>query len=192
MQEIDRNLQSFLDLQKQELGRLLGNIKGRTEELRTLARRNAVDVINIGTRLNQVKERIPGFFKKWCEDNIPMCYHQIWVYMRIATKFSSKNIDADALAKIPLSALEILCSSSTTEEAIQQVLQLVENGEKITIGLVEKVKAESAGTPQKCYHNRLPAPIVSKLKLICSEFPPELVMEKLNELERELRKVSNK
>ena len=188
MQKVDRNLEAFLELQKQELARLLKAIHARKEELKTLARRNALDVIKIGTRLNQVKERIPGFFKQWCENNVPMSYHQIWVYMRIATKFGASGIDADILTKIPLSALEILCSPSTTEEAIQEVLELVENGEKITMALVEKVKSKATGIPAKRYHNRLPPPIVNKLKLICDEFPLELIMQKLEQLQEELQK----
>lgn len=101
----------------------------RTDEIKTLMRRTAQDIIDIGTKLMDVKQRLGhGGFGSWLKAEFGWHWNTAGNYMRVADKFTN-FVNLDAIAP---SALYLLSAPSTPEDAVNEALERAENGETIT------------------------------------------------------------
>ena len=104
-------------------------VQGKTSELKSLIRRSAQDVINIGHKLIEVKEQLGhGNFRAWLKTEFDWSVRTATRFMQVATQFKCANL---AHLNIAVSALYLLAETSTPEEARKQALELASKGEDI-------------------------------------------------------------
>lgn len=121
-------------------------VQQKAGEIKTIAKRVQSDVIEIGQRLAEVKQRLNGKFTAWLEAELAelgwserTAYNFIGVYQR----FGSANF---AIENVAVSALYALAAPSTPVEAVEEVKALADAGEKVTNAkaqeVIERVKAK--------------------------------------------------
>lgn len=126
-------------------------VSARTREIRALVKRSAADIIEIGQKLIEVKERLPhGEFGRWVDAEFGWQERMAQNFMRVAETFKSANFaDLD----IAPSALYLLAAPSTPEAAVEEAVTQASNGTAVTYTaareLVERHK-ESAPTRFVC------------------------------------------
>jgi len=104
-------------------------VQQQTSEIRTLMRRTAQDIINIGQKLISVKEQLGhGQFRNWLKAEFDWSVRTAARFMQVATKFKSANL---AHLNIAASAVYLLAEPSTPDEAYEEALELAKR-ENIT------------------------------------------------------------
>jgi len=104
-------------------------VQDRTIEIKALVKRSAQDIIEIGLKLIEVKDRLPhGMWGKWLDVEFGWKTTTAWNFMMVATKFSNFE-DLDSFGQ---SALYLLASPSTPDEAREEAINRASNGEVIT------------------------------------------------------------
>jgi hypothetical protein len=112
-------------------------VQNKTSELKSLMRRSTQDIINIGQKLLEVKEQLGhGNFRTWLLAEFEWSIRTAARFMQIATQFKDANL---AHLNIAVSALYLLAEPSTHEQARQQVIELAQEGEKITYALAKEI-----------------------------------------------------
>ncbi len=105
-------------------------VQAKTSELKSLIRRSAQDVIDIGQKLTEVKGQLDhGNFGNWLKAEFDWSTRTAGRFMQVATQFKSANL---VDLNIAVSALYLLAEPSTPEEARKQALKLAKEGENIT------------------------------------------------------------
>jgi hypothetical protein len=105
-------------------------VQGKTSELKSLMRRSAQDIIDIGQKLTEVKQQLGhGNFRDWLKAEFGWSVRTATRFMQVATQFKCANL---AHLNIAVSALYLLAQPSTPEKARQEVLELAKEGEHIT------------------------------------------------------------
>lgn len=105
-------------------------VQGKTSELKSLMRRSAQDIIDIGQKLAEVKERLGhGNFRAWLKAEFDWSVRTAARFMQVATQFKCANL---AHLNIAVSALYLLAEPSTPEKARKIALELAKEGENIT------------------------------------------------------------
>ena len=105
-------------------------VQQHTDEIKSLMRRTAQDIINIGQKLMEVKEQLGhGQFRNWLKVEFDWSVRTAARLMQVATKFKSANL---AHLNIAASALYLLAEPSTPNEAQKEALELAKQGENIT------------------------------------------------------------
>jgi len=105
-------------------------VQRRTSEIKSLMRRTAQDIINIGQKLIEVKEQLGhGQFRNWLKTEFDWSVRTAARFMQVATKFKCANL---AHFDIAASALYLLAKPSTPNEAREEALELAKQGENIT------------------------------------------------------------
>jgi len=118
----------------------------RTTALRTRLQRAAEDIVNIGTDLLAVKERLPyGQFLDWLDAEFDMSERSAYNLMSVADKFAT----AASLERVAPTALYLLAASSTPAEARAEALELAEAGEKITRQIARAIVDEHRPEEEK-------------------------------------------
>ena len=104
----------------------------RTIEIKNLMRLTAENIINIGQKLIEVKEQLEyGTFQSWLRTEIEWSEQTARQFMQVyrwSETIENKNF---VFSQIGTSALYLLAAPSTPNEARQEILDLVEDGEKI-------------------------------------------------------------
>ena len=104
-------------------------VQQQTSEIKTLMRRTAQDIINIGQKLIEVKKQLGhGQFRNWLKVEFDWSVRTAARFMQVATQFKSANL---AHLEIAASALYLLAEASTPSEAQKEVLELAKQGENI-------------------------------------------------------------
>src|SRR3972149_2787735 len=104
-------------------------VQQRTSEIKALMKRTAQDIIEIGQKLIEVKERLPhGAFGDWLESEFEWKTTTAWNFMRVTEKFSN----FENLPNFAPSALYLLAAPSTPDEARQEAIEQAQNGKPIT------------------------------------------------------------
>jgi hypothetical protein len=121
-------------------------VQQRPGEIKALVRRSAQDIIEIGQKLIEVKERLPhGQFGPWLDTEFGWKTTTAWNFIQVAIKFSNFE-DLDQFAP---SALYLLAAPSTPDEARQEALDRAAQGETITHATAKQIvngyKGESGG-----------------------------------------------
>ncbi|TBR56944.1 hypothetical protein B4U84_26265 [Westiellopsis prolifica IICB1] len=105
-------------------------VQSKTSELKSLMRRNAQDIIDIGQKLTEVKQQLGhGNFRAWLKAEFDWSVRTAARFMQVAIQFKCANL---AHLNIAVSALYLLAQPSTPEKARQQALEVAKEGENIT------------------------------------------------------------
>lgn len=105
-------------------------VKQRSSEIRTLMKRTAQSVIEIGEKLIEVKNQLPhGSFGEWLEIEFEWGTSQAARFMQVAERFGDKIYQID---KFSPSALYLLAAPSTPDEARAEAISRAEDGERVT------------------------------------------------------------
>jgi Protein of unknown function (DUF3102) len=112
-------------------------IQQHTDEIKSLMRRTAQDVINIGQKLILVKEELRhGELRGWLKAEFGWSLRTAARFMQVATQFKSANL---ADLNIAASALYLLAESSTPEGAQEEALDLANRGEHVSYSMVKDI-----------------------------------------------------
>ena len=122
-------------------------VQQRTGEIRSLVRRSAQDIIDIGLKLGEVKQRLGhGGFGKWLEAEFEWSERTARQFMQVGERFKSANF---ADLNVAPSALYLLAASSTPDEAVEEALERAAGGERITHAAAKGiVEAHRPAAPQ--------------------------------------------
>ena len=105
-------------------------VQQRTSEIKNLMRRTNQDIIEIGQKLTDVKAQLKhGNFRNWLKAEFDWSVKTASRFMQVAEKFKCDNLTH---LDIATSALYLLASPSTLEEARAEALRRVSQGENIT------------------------------------------------------------
>jgi hypothetical protein len=124
-------------------------VQQRTSEIKTLMRRTAQDIIEIGLKLAEVKARLGhGHFLGWLKAEFEWSERTAQNYMRVGETFKSATV-ADF---IPARALYQLASPSTPEAAREEVLKTAAADGRMStshaLEIIEKHKKAASKLPE--------------------------------------------
>lgn len=132
-------------------------VQQRTSEIKTLVRRSAQDIIEIGQKLIEVKERLGhGNFGPWLEREFGWTTTTAWNFMQVAGKFSN----FENLENFGASALYLLASPSTPEPARLEAIERAEAGEVITHKTAQAIVEDYKYTTNAVDIGRMVAPVI--------------------------------
>lgn len=102
----------------------------RTIEIKSLLRRTAQDIIDIGKKLSEVKQELGhGQFLDWLRTEFDWSESAARKFMQVHRKFKTVNFTN---LNIATSAMYLLAADSTSETARNEALQRANDGEVIT------------------------------------------------------------
>jgi hypothetical protein len=128
-------------------------IQQKTGEIKTIAKRMARDVVDIGERLAEIKDRLNSSerFVAWLGAELGWSERAAYYYIAVFQKFAGEDFE---VAKIATSALYLLAAPSTPPAAVETVKRLTREGEKIT-HTVAKAVVEEAKVAEKRAEGKL-------------------------------------
>ena len=106
-------------------------IQQRTGEIKTLAKRLATDIVDIGGKLVEVKDRLGGNgkFTNWLLAELGWSERTAYNFIGVYEKFGTANF---AIENVAPSALYLLVAPGTPEPARQAVIEMANQGEKVS------------------------------------------------------------
>jgi len=112
-------------------------VQQRTGEIKGLMRRTASDIVEVGQKLIEVKDRLPhGAFGPWLAAEFEWTERTARRFMSVATAFKSDTVSAlNADAR----TLYLLAAASTPDEARDDALQQAQAGERITFDRAQAI-----------------------------------------------------
>lgn len=114
-------------------------VQQRTGEIKSLMRRTAQDIIDIGQKLIEVKARLGhGSFGVWLKAEFEWSQYTAINFMRVSEKFGN----FPNLGDIAPSALYLLASPSTPDAARDEALQRAATGEVITFSSARDITSK--------------------------------------------------
>lgn len=117
----------------------------QTSEIKGLFKQTVENILAIGQRLNEVKERLPhGQWLDWLKGEFDWTERTARNYRQVAQQFKSANFSE---LDIAASALYVLAAPSTSEEAREEALARAQAGERITVSSATDLRAKY--TPSK-------------------------------------------
>jgi hypothetical protein len=120
-------------------------IQDRTLEIKSLVKRSAQDIIEIGLKLIEVKERLPhGMWGQWLDREFGWGQDTAHNFMRVSIKFGN----FPNLENFGQSALYLLASPSTPDEAINEAIDRASRGETISHKMAKKIVMDHKGTEE--------------------------------------------
>jgi len=104
-------------------------VQQRTNEIKTLMRRNSQDIIDIGQKLIEVKQHLGhGSFRNWLKFEFNWSVSAATKFMQVAEQFKCVNFTH---FNITASTLYLIAAPSTPKEARIEVLERASNGDNI-------------------------------------------------------------
>lgn len=133
---------SALDQETQVLVRL------RAGEIKSLAKRVASDIVEIGGKLAEVKDRVGGNgrFNDWLSAELAWSERTAHNFIAVWQKFNAANF---ALENVATSALYLLAAPSTPAEALEVAKQIADSGEKVSHGLAKEIVRQAKARKPK-------------------------------------------
>jgi len=114
-------------------------IESEAEIILRKMKNTAADVIDIGLRINKVKDKLPhGYFQKWVEIRLGCHYTTALNLLRVAQVFGDRQAELSKMGVVS-SILYHLATPSTPELARTKVINLIESGEKISYRETKKI-----------------------------------------------------
>jgi hypothetical protein len=120
-------------------------------EIKTLAKRVAADIVEIGGKLAAVKDRLGGNgkFVEWLGSELRWSERTAYNFIGVHAKSASANF---ALENVAASALYLLAAPSTPPAAIQAAKEIADSGEEVTHTVAKEIvkqakKVEQAKQP---------------------------------------------
>jgi hypothetical protein len=120
----------------------------RAVEIRSIAKRVAGDVVEIGHKLADVKQRLGGNgkFNDWLEAELGWSERTAHNFIGVYSKFGAANF---ALENVAVSALYLLAAPSTPAEAVEVAKQIADSGEKVTHKVAKEVVRQAKARKPK-------------------------------------------
>ena len=119
-------------------------VQQRTTEIRDLTRRTAQDIIDIGRKLIEVKQRLGhGQFGAWLEAEFAWTDRTAQRFMQVAERFGENR----HIVEFAPSALYLLAAPSVPDEAREEVLRRAEQGEAITHKAAKQIVEAASPIP---------------------------------------------
>lgn len=119
-------------------------VQQQTAEIRSLMRRTAQDILEIGQRLKEVKAQLGhGQFRNWLQSEFEMSVSAANKFMQVHEYF--KNVNFTDL-QVALSALYLLAAPSTPSDARQEALFRASQGENITYSKAKAIVRDRKAT----------------------------------------------
>ncbi|HKQ90879.1 MAG TPA: DUF3102 domain-containing protein [Blastocatellia bacterium] len=131
-----------LDQETQVLVRL------RAGEIKSLAKRVAADIVEIGGKLGEVKDRVGGNgkFNEWLSAELGWSERTAYNFIAVWQRFSAANF---ALENVATSALYLLAAPSTPAEAVEVARQIADSGEEVTHGVAKEIVRQAKAKKPK-------------------------------------------
>lgn len=106
-------------------------IQQRAGEIKTLAKRVATDIVDIGGKLVEVKDRLGGNgkFTSWLQSELGWSERTAYNFIGVYEKFGTANF---AIENVAPSALYLLVAPGTPEPARQAAIEMANQGEKVS------------------------------------------------------------
>src|SRR5262245_59360121 len=125
-----------LDQETQVLVRL------RASEIKGLAKRVAGDIVEIGGKLAEVKDRLGGNgrFNDWLSAELGWSERTAYNFIAVWQKFGAADF---RLENIATSALYLLAAPSTPAEAVESAKRIADEGQEVTHAVAKAVIAEA-------------------------------------------------
>lgn len=121
-------------------------VKQRSSEIKTLMKRTAQSIIEIGEKLIEVKNHLPhGAFGEWLEIEFEWGTSQAARFMQVAERFGGDQIYQ--IDKFAPSALYLLAAPGTPDEARSEALSRAEAGERITHQAAKQIVSDHKPSP---------------------------------------------
>lgn len=118
---------------------LLKEIRTEANIIKLKMKRSVSDIIDAGKRLHAVKKRLPhGYFKKWIETELGCHYTTGVNLMRVAEVFGDSQEKVSNMG-VAASILYFLATPSTPKQAREKVIQLIEDGEKVSYAETKEI-----------------------------------------------------
>ena len=120
-------------------------VQQRTSEIKTLMRRTAQDIVEIGQKLIDVKTQLGhGLFSAWLRIEFEWSRGTAENFMAVALRFQNQKFSDFDVAP---SALYMLASPSTPESARKEAMDRAEQGERITYSVAQEIVAAHRVAP---------------------------------------------
>ena len=115
-------------------------VQEKTKEIRRLLRRSSQDIIDIGSYLIEVKNKLGhGNFYNWLDAEFDWSYTSAGRFMSVANRFKSFSVgDLDIMP----TALYELASLSVPEEAVNEAFELAKAGQVLDQKTAKAIKAK--------------------------------------------------
>lgn len=106
-------------------------IQQRTGEIKTIAKRLATDIVDIGGKLAEVKDRLGGNgkFTNWLLSELGWSERTAYNFIGVYEKFGTANF---AIENVAPSALYLLVAPGTPEPARHAATEMANQGERVT------------------------------------------------------------
>lgn len=129
--------------------------------IQSLMKRSAQDIVEIGQRLAEVKQRLGhGRFGTWLGTEFEWTQETARRFMKVAKQFAQNPQIVDFAP----SALYLLAEPSTPESARKEALSRADSGESITYTAAKNIKQKYGPPPKK--ESDAPASPVSQTRLV--------------------------
>ena len=116
-------------------------VQQRTSEIKSLIRRTASDILELGQKLLEVKAQLGhGYFRDWLKSEFDWGVWTATKYMQVAKRFKCVNFSHLDIAP---SALYELAAPSTPETARDEAIKRAFRGETITHAKAKAIKARA-------------------------------------------------
>lgn len=153
----------------------------KTDETQILLKRTTEKIIQIGKNLQEVKNTLPrGMFLPWIRSEFGMSRQTADRFMQVADRFGDKVLTVSTLS-ISASALYLLASTATPQEAIDETFQRAETGENITKELAKQIieAQEAIKQAQEAEAKAKAEALVAQQQLFNTEFEASSKIEEL-------------
>ncbi len=139
-------------------------VQQQTGEIRTLMKRTAQNIIEVGQKLIEVKDKLGhGRFGDWLNSEFDWDERTARRFMTVADRFSNKSDNLSDINFAP-SALYILAAPSTPKAAREEAISRAKAGEPITYTMAKEIKQKYTAQPSeaKLEQINLPAEPISQ------------------------------
>ena len=133
---------TYVDTNKEINEDLLQEFRQEAQIIKMKMKRSVQDILDAGKRLHAVKKKLPhGYFKNWIETELGCHYTTGVNLMRVAHVFGN-NEEKIAQMGVAPSILYFLATPNTPKRAREKVIQLIEDGEKVSYAETKKIVKE--------------------------------------------------
>ncbi len=131
-------------------------VQQRTNEIKTLMRRNSQDIIDIGQKLIEVKQHLGhGSFRNWLKFEFNWSVSAATKFMQVAEQFKCVNFTH---LNITASTLYLIAAPSTPKEVRAEVLERASNGENISYTKAKAIVSQHRETA--CFKSDKPVNVI--------------------------------
>jgi hypothetical protein len=122
-------------------------LQQRAGEIKSIAKRMASDVVEIGHKLADVKQRLAnGKFNEWLSAELGWSERTAYNFCAVYSRFGAANF---AIENVAVSALYLLAAPSTPAEAVEVARQIADGGEEVTHGVAKEIVRQAKAREPK-------------------------------------------